>query len=87
MANAKTTRSRLRRLRSLQHSKRRTLPKQASIRRSREIIPPELRAPMTREIERQLEQLVAQFGERTIHALAMSLIVLLRRTGDVLHEN
>jgi hypothetical protein len=29
-------------------------------------MPPELRAPMTRQIEQQLEQLVAKFGERQV---------------------
>ena len=59
MANARVPRSRLRESRVVRTSKSKNRTRKVSI-------PPELRAPMTPEIERQLEQLVAQFGEKQV---------------------
>ena len=57
MANTKLVRTRSRRSRILTGSKGRRLKTE---------LPPELRAPMTREIEQQLEELVAQLGEKKV---------------------
>ena len=58
MAKPKLARSRLRSPRRVRGSNRRSRPKQN--------IPPELRAPITSEVERQLKQLVAEFGEMQV---------------------
>jgi len=58
MANAKLARTRSRRGRQVKRSNAR--------RRIKQNIPPELRAPVTSEIERQLKQLVTQFGEKNV---------------------
>ena len=65
MANAKLPQSRSRQPRSI------TGPKGGSkenvnVRRESERIPPELLAPITGEIEHQLKQLVAKFGEKKV---------------------
>jgi hypothetical protein len=52
-------RTRLRRPRQVRRSKTRSRTRKPSI-------PPELHAPITGEIERQLKQLVAQFGEKKV---------------------
>ena len=57
MANTKLVRTRSRRSRILTGSKGRRLKTE---------LPPELRAPMTREIEQQLEELVAELGEKKV---------------------
>ena len=44
-------------------------------RRVKTELPPELRAPMTREIEQQLEQLVAKFGEKEVLEAFDQLVV------------
>lgn len=58
MAKAKLARSRLRPPRRVRGSNPRS--------RTRQNIPPELRAPITADVERQLKQLVAQFGEKQV---------------------
>jgi hypothetical protein len=58
MAKAKLVQSRLPSPRRVRGSKPR--------RRTKQDIPPELRAPISSEVERQLQQLVAQFGEKQV---------------------
>ena len=58
MANAKMLRTRSRRPRQLKRSQIR--------RRSRQNIPTDLRAPITAEIEDDLTNLVAKFGEKKV---------------------
>jgi len=58
MAKAKLARSRLRSPRRVKGSNPRS--------RTPQNIPPELRAPITGEVERQLKHLVAQFGEKQV---------------------
>ena len=57
MVNTKLVRTRSRPSRTLTASKRRRLKTE---------LVPELRGPMTREIEQQLEELVSQFGEKKV---------------------
>jgi len=59
MANVRTLRTRSRRPRQIKRSKDRG-------RRKRLDVPLELQAPITGEIERQLQDLVAQFGEKKV---------------------
>ena len=59
MANAKLARARLRAPRAAKASRRKS-------RTRGERFPPEIRAPLTREIERQLEQLVPKFDEKKV---------------------
>ena len=66
MAKAKLARSRLRSPRRVKGSNPRS--------RTRQNIPPELRAPITGEIEHQLKQLVAQFGEKKVREALDPLI-------------
>jgi hypothetical protein len=65
MASAKMSRTRSRRSRQLTGIKK-TRRNKASLRRVRQTIPPELRAPMSSEIEVQLEELVVKFGEKEV---------------------
>ena len=61
-------RTRLRKSRQLKVSARRT--------RTRKLdLPPELRAPITGDIERQLKQLVTQFGEQEVLEALAPLIM------------
>jgi hypothetical protein len=57
MAKAKLARSR---------SRRRQVRAPNSRRRAKQNIPPELRAPITAEIEADLQNLVARFGEKKV---------------------
>jgi hypothetical protein len=59
MAKARVLRARSRQPRQVRRSKPRSHTKRSDI-------PPELRAPITGEIERQLQELVAQFGEKKV---------------------
>ena len=65
MANAKLARSR-RPPRRVRDSNPRS--------RTKENIPRELRAPITADVERQLKQLVAQFGEKKVREALDPLI-------------
>src|SRR5262249_32603955 len=56
---ARVLRTRSRRPRQLRRSKPRSHTRRSDI-------PPELRAPITGEIERELKQLVAEFGEKNL---------------------
>jgi hypothetical protein len=59
MANAKVSRTRSRSAGKVRPSKSRRPTRRLDI-------PPELQAPITGKIERQLQQLVAQFGEKEV---------------------
>jgi hypothetical protein len=63
---AKLPRSHLRRLRAAPGSKGRSRAKKISVRQVPKTFPLELRAPITAHVERQLKQLVAQFGEKQV---------------------
>jgi hypothetical protein len=66
MAKPKIVRSRLRRSRSIRVSTRPIRTKPVNIRRRPEGFPPELHALVTRDIEDQLKELVARFGEEKV---------------------
>jgi len=74
MAKAKLARRRSRRPGAVTRSKSSSGPKQVSIRRSPERFPPDLRAPITADVERQLKELVAQFGEKKVREALDPLI-------------
>jgi hypothetical protein len=67
MAKAKVPRTRSRVPRRVTRSKRRARTRRLSI-------DPELRAPITGEIERQLQELVHQFGEKEVLAALDPLV-------------
>jgi hypothetical protein len=66
MPNAKDVRNRQRATHAVRNSKGTSRTKQASVHRELQTFPPELRAPITAEIERQLKELVAKFGEKKV---------------------
>jgi hypothetical protein len=69
MPNPKTVRNQLRGRRALTRFKHSSRPNNMSIPRIPEQLPPELRAAITADVERQLKQLVAEFGEKVREAL------------------
>ena len=71
MPNAKTVRNRLRGPRALTRWKCRSRPKKVSIRGG---FARELHAPITADVERQLKQLVATFGEKNVREALDPLI-------------
>ena len=68
MARAKVTRNRSRTLSRVRGSKTKVRARTVRVRlaQKRAKIPSELEAPITREVERQLEQLIFKFGEKKV---------------------
>ena len=83
MATAKLARSRLRGPRAIPGSKGRSRTKKVSVRRVPKRFPPELHAPMTREIEDELRNLVANFGEEKVRKALDPLITYPRKGGSM----
>jgi hypothetical protein len=66
MANTKLSRTRLRGSRTVSGSKEKRRTKKGSVQHVPKRFSPELRAPITADVERQLKQLVARLGEKQV---------------------